>query len=122
MGDLDIHDQPVAVLHEDVPHVAQARFVAPALLNRRASASVVLAWVVVAALLSFEVHLGIAPLSRGLVVVPALETFVRGPGPISVPSTLKCSSLLNPRPIGGVLDPSKRRRARSSLKSRRGWR
>ena len=27
MGDLDIHDQPVAVLHEDVSHVAQARFV-----------------------------------------------------------------------------------------------
>jgi len=53
MGDLDIHDQPVAVLHEDVPHVAQARFVAPALLEQ-AGIGVRGAGVgVVAALLSF---------------------------------------------------------------------
>ena len=35
---------------------------------------------VVAALLSFEVHLGVAPRRRAAVVVFALEALVRGPG------------------------------------------
>lgn len=34
MSDINIHDQPVAVLHEDVPHLAQARLVAWALLEQ----------------------------------------------------------------------------------------
>ena len=34
MGDLNVHDQTVAVLHEDVPHVAQAGLVALALLEQ----------------------------------------------------------------------------------------
>ena len=33
MGDLHVHDQPVAVFHEDVRHVAQASLVARALLE-----------------------------------------------------------------------------------------
>jgi len=105
MGDFDVHHQPMAVVHEDVTHVAQAGFVTCRLLEqpcigvRRAGVGVV------AALLAFEVDLGVAPRRRCLVVVLALETLVRGPGfnQCAVHAEVFVAGQL--RPAGGVLDP-----------------
>lgn len=105
MGDLHVHDQTVAVFHEDVRHVAQASLVARALLEQPGIGVRGTGVGVVAALLSFEVHLGIAPLSRGLVVVPALETFVRGPGLDQRAVHTEVFVAAQACPIGGVLDP-----------------
>lgn len=80
MGDLHVHDQPVAVLHEDVAHVAQAGLVALALLEQPGIGVRGAGVGVVAALLPFEVHLGVAPRRCAAVIVLALEAFVRGPG------------------------------------------
>lgn len=80
VGDLDIHDQPVAVLHEDVPHVAQAGLVALALLEQPGVGVRGAGMGVVATLLPLEVHLGVTSGRGAGVIVLALETLVRGPG------------------------------------------
>ena len=89
----DIHDQPVVVFHEDVPHVAQAGICRPGSSEQagigvrgaggcRRSAAVPLKSTRDCA------PVGVWSSSR------RLKSFVRGPGLISVPSTLKCSSLV----------------------------
>lgn len=61
VGDLNVHDQTVAVLHKDVPHVAQAGFVALALLEQPGICVRGALVGVVAALLLFKVHFGLRP-------------------------------------------------------------
>ncbi len=84
VGDLHVHDEPVSVLHEDMSHmshVAQARLVALALIDEQPGVSIRGAGVgVVATLLAFEVHLGVAPGWRAAVIVLAVEAVVRCPG------------------------------------------
>ena len=89
MGDLDVHHQAVAVVHQDVAHVAQPRLVALGFLVQARIGIGAAGMGVVAALLAFEVDIGVAPSGRGWVVVVvavaglvavfALEALVRCP-------------------------------------------
>lgn len=74
-----IHDQAVAVLHQDVTHVAQPRLVTLALIEQAGVGIRGTGVGVVAALLALEVDLRVAPCWWRTVVVFALEAFVRGP-------------------------------------------
>jgi len=89
VGDLHVHHQAVAVVHQDVAHVAQPRLVALGFLVQARIGIGAAGMGVVAALLAFEVDIGVAPSGRGLVVVVvavaglvavfALEALVRCP-------------------------------------------
>jgi len=90
VGDLDVHHQAVAVVHQDVTHVAQPRLVALGFFVQARIGIGAAGVGVVAALLAFEVDFGVAPRGRGWVVVLvavvdlvvavfALEALVRSP-------------------------------------------
>ncbi len=102
--DLHIHDQPVAVLHEDVPHVAQAGLVTRALLEQPCIGVRGALVGVVAALLPFEVHLGVASGRRAAVIVFALEALVRGPGFDERAVHAEVLVAGKPPPLGAELD------------------
>ena len=104
MCDLHIHDQTVAVLHEDVPHVAQAGLVARALLEQPGIGIGGAGMGAVAALLPFEVHLGVASGWRAAVVVFAFETLVRGPGLNQRAVHAEVFVAGKPAPLGAELD------------------
>jgi hypothetical protein len=80
LGHFHIHYQTVAVLHQDVAHVAQTGFVTLGFFVQPGIGVCGAGVGVVAALLAFEVDLGVAPLRWRAAVVFALEAFVRSPG------------------------------------------
>lgn len=90
MGDFDVHHRPVAVVHEDVAHVAQAGLVPWGFLVGICRAGVG----VVAAAVTFEVDLGVAPPGVCLSSL-RLKLLCKAQASMSVPSTLKGSSPIN---------------------------
>jgi len=115
VGDLHVHRQAVAVVHQDVAHVAQLRLVALGFLVQARIGVGAAGMGVVAALLAFEVDFGVAPRGRGWVVVVvavvdlvvavfALEALVRRPSLDQGAVDAEVLVADEPRPVGAVLD------------------
>ena len=66
MGDLDVHHQAVAVVHQDVAHVAQPRLVALGFLVQARIGIGAAGMGVVGTLLAFEVAAGLSRASRAV--------------------------------------------------------
>src|SRR6201987_1104863 len=126
LGEARIDDQPVAVLHHQMPHVAELGLLASALAEQAGIGVGSRGMRVVLALLAMEVALGIAPLTaarlltRWWIIAPSFGTklFMLAHASISVPSTEKCSLDKSPRTCGrfstvtknlAAMSPSSRR-------------